>query len=427
MLATHPTVPALNIELVRAREVVAGTVDNWRDLGAAPAPLRLTNLASENQPGSVDAAAQALLEVSRDPQALAVVPASAVAPPVRVVSVDGTHPLRQPSEYPLTTLGVSPPPVSTATFVGDIMLGRRVGASLARSRDFVRPLRPLAQRLNSADVTVGNLESTLSRAGSPRQGGDSFAADPRVLRGLRAAGFDVLSLANNHTGDFGPRALVETVRRVDAAGIVGVGAGGNAQRAAVRGIVERAGIRFGFLAFNAIAETPRAGRRTPGAVSLRMPPRTGNEISQSELDAVIGAVQRLRSQVDVLVVLPHWGQQYTYRPVPAQRTVARVLVEAGADLVVGAHPHWVQGVEVHDDSVVVHSLGNFVFDMDFSRQTQEGVILEATFWGNRLKAVEFQPVRIGSDFAPRLLRGAAAQRVLDAMWDYSRAPFNGRG
>jgi poly-gamma-glutamate synthesis protein (capsule biosynthesis protein) len=136
------------------------------------------------------------------------------------------------------------------------------------------------------------------------------------------------------------------------------------------------------------------------------------------------AILELRSRVDVLIVLPHWGQQYTHRPVAAQRRVGRMLIDAGADLVVGSHPHWVQGAEMHRGGLIVHSLGNFVFDMDFSRQTQEGVVLDLTFWGSRLKAAEFQPVRIGRDFAPRPMSTRASQRVLGAMWRYSSAPFN---
>jgi poly-gamma-glutamate synthesis protein (capsule biosynthesis protein) len=370
-------------------------------------------------------AGETLLEVGSDVRALAVVPASAVGPTVRVVTIDGTDPLRQPADYPLTTPGVAPGRVTNVTVVGDIMLGRRVGRSLARSGDFAAVLRPLARRLAAADVTVGNLESTLSRAGAPRQGGDSFAADPRALGGLELAGFDVLSLANNHTGDFGPRALVETVRRVRANGIVPVGAGSNAAEAAKPAVVERSGIRFGFVAFNAIGETPRATARRPGAMSVRMPPRTG-PLSPGDLAAMQRAVSQLRSRVDVLIVLPHWGQQYTHRAVAAQRAVGRALIDSGADLVVGGHPHWVQGVDVHRGRLIVHSLGNFVFDMDFSRQTQEGVVLDLTFWGSRLKAAEWQPVRIGRDFAPRPMSASAGERVLDAMWAFSAGPFKRR-
>jgi poly-gamma-glutamate capsule biosynthesis protein CapA/YwtB (metallophosphatase superfamily) len=299
-----------------------------------------------------------------------------------------------------------------------------VGARMAAAGDFAAALRPTAARLASADLTVGNLESTLSRLGRPRQGGDSFGADPRVRRGLRLAGFDVLSLANNHTGDYGPASLVETVRRVRAAGIVPVGAGADLAEARQPAVVERNGIRFGVIAFDAIGETPAARAARPGAFRLRMQPRTG-PLVPADLERVLDTVRELRSRVDVLMVLPHWGTQYTTRTVADQRRVGRALVDAGADIVVGGHPHWVQGMELRRGAPIAYSLGNYVFDMDFSRQTREGALLELVFWGAELKAAELVPVRIGVDFAPRVASGPAGQAILERIWDASGRPLSG--
>jgi len=304
------------------------------------------------------------------------------------------------------------------TLVGDIMLGRGVGEVAAATGDPAAPLRPLQRRLAGADITVGNLESTLSRAGAPRQGDDSFAAPPGVLPGLADSGFDVLSLANNHTGDFGTAALVQTLRRVGGSPVEQVGAGRHVTGAWRPVVVRRHGVRFGFVAFNAIGETPRATASTPGVASVRMQPRTG-PLSAADLRRAVRTVRTLRrDRADVVVVLPHWGAQYTHVPVPAQRRVARALVEAGADVVVGGHPHWVQQVQRvrpgpdGGGGLVVHSLGNYVFDMDFSRQTQEGVICDLVFAGDRLRAVRFTPYVIGSDFAPRVVRGPQARQIL---------------
>jgi poly-gamma-glutamate synthesis protein (capsule biosynthesis protein) len=123
-----------------------------------------------------------------------------------------------------------------------------------------------------------------------------------------------------------------------------------------------------------------------------------------------------------VVVVPHWGEQYTHTPWPDQRTVARRLVGAGADLVVGGHPHWVQGVDAVAGVPVLHSLGNFVFDMDFMTETMEGVVLEATFWGPELKAVRLLPYRMDDgSFAPRRIAGAD---VLADVWSTSTGPFS---
>jgi poly-gamma-glutamate capsule biosynthesis protein CapA/YwtB (metallophosphatase superfamily) len=111
-------------------------------------------------------------------------------------------------------------------------------------------------------------------------------------------------------------------------------------------------------------------------------------------------------------VLPHWGTQYTHVAEPIQSLVGRRLVDAGADLVVGGHPHWVQGLERYKGAVIAHSLGNFVFDMDFMEQTMEGATLTATFRGDRLRGVELTPYRLDATFTPRPASGPEARAIL---------------
>jgi poly-gamma-glutamate synthesis protein (capsule biosynthesis protein) len=407
-VAVHPSRGRVRLTAAQARALAAGTVTDWAELGSPPGPLH---------PGTVR-------DVRRDRDAVAVVPVDLVDATVSLATVGGADPLRDAARYPLTTDGPAPPPVTTVTVAGDVMLGRRVGDRLAVTGDPALALRPMADRLAGADLTIGNLESTLSRAGAPRQGGDSFGAAPSVRAGLRLAGFDVLSLANNHTGDYGPEALVRTVRRVRAAGIEPLGAGPDRDAAARPVVVERNGTSFGLLAFDAIGESPRAGAGRPGVLRVRMEPRTG-PLDRGDLDQVTGLVRDLAARVDVVIVVPHWGTQYTHRTVRDQRRVARELVDAGADVVAGGHPHWVQGVEVVRGGFVAYSLGNFVFDMDFSRTTQEGALLELAFWGAELKGARLVPYVIGRDFAPRVAPGARGTAILDDVWRASGPPLRG--
>jgi poly-gamma-glutamate synthesis protein (capsule biosynthesis protein) len=403
VFAVHVRRPPADLTQRQAGLLLDGGVRRWSQLGLTGGRLTLTR-----NPAALRSLA---------PGTVAVVPASKVGPGVRVLSVEGVHPMRDPEDYPIRAAGPEPAPVTTLTVVGDIMLGRRVGERAAAAGDPSYPLRPMQRRLRSADITVGNLESTLSTDGSPTQGGDSFAADRRVARGLRAAGFDALSMANNHAGDYGETALVQTVDRLTDAGLRPFGAGRDLADARRAAVVERHGVRFGFVGFNAIGETPEAGPGQAGASSVSMPIRTG-PLDRAELDRVLADVRRLARRVDVVTVMPHWGDQYTERPLPIQEYVARRLVRAGADLVVGGHPHWVQGASLVGDSLVVQSLGNFAFDMT-TPETNEGLALEATYWGDELKSVDFVPYRIGDDHAPRVVPHDAAERMFANFWRFS--------
>ncbi|MDN4160797.1 CapA family protein [Nocardioides abyssi] len=385
----HASEPPLRLSSSTSARLVGGEVTRWRGrrvVATGPVERRLR-------------------AVERDPGTVAVVPVGAVRPTVVVARVDGRDPVRDD------------PRAVDLTVVGDVMLVRGVP-------DPWRALAPTAARLRGADVTVGNLESTLSLDGAPTQGGDSFGATPVLLGPLRRAGFDALSLANNHAGDFGERALLDTVRTLRASPIGVFGAGPDRAAAGRAAYVERSGVRFAFVGFNAIGETPRATPSSPGALSVRMPPRTGPRLVEADLRHVERTIARAGERADVVVALPHWGTQYTHRPEPVQRTVARRLVAAGADLVVGGHPHWVQGVDVVDGVPVAHSLGNFVFDMEFMEQTLEGVVLEATFWGSELKAVRLVPYAMDpTTFAPRFVRGERVAGILADVWSTSTGPY----
>ncbi|MFC9845759.1 CapA family protein [Streptomyces sp. NPDC060223] len=430
VLAVHPS-RAVGLSASRGLlgDVRSGRRLTWEQLGGTGGVARVVrgrHGADSGAAGAADASdAAAVLDVQRDPDTVAVVRADALGPGVAALPVDGRDPVGDPRGYPVQVgADAGPRAVATTLWTGDIMLGRRVGKEIAASGDPTLPFARTARRLAAADLTVGNLECTLSRAGPATQGDDSFAADPAALSGLREAGFDVLLLANNHLGDFGAEALRSTVSSARSAGFTTVGAGEDLAAAREPAIVRVGAVRFGILAFNAIGETPAAGPASAGAVQLRMPPRTG-PLSAADLAALEASVRALRARADVVVVCPHWGEQYTHTPVAAQHTVARRLVDAGADAIIASHPHWVQGMELYEGALIAHSLGNFVFDMTFSREVQQGVVLELVFWGAKAMAARLLPVRIGDGGVPSFLGAGSAEgrEILADVWGTSGAPF----
>ena len=157
-----------------------------------------------------------------------------------------------------------------------------------------------------------------------------------------------------------------------------------------------------------------------------MQPRTG-PLNPRDLRRLTSTIEDLTERADIVIGLPHWGDQYTNQPVQDQRRVGRAMLDAGADIVVGGHPHWVQGIQTHRDGLVVHSLGNFVFDMDFSQETEEGVLLELVWWGSELMGARFVPYVIDDHYLPRLAYGPRAEATLERMWAASDPPFGRLG
>jgi poly-gamma-glutamate capsule biosynthesis protein CapA/YwtB (metallophosphatase superfamily) len=217
-------------------------------------------------------------------------------------------------------------------FVGDIMLSRAVGARMQATNDWGYPFRKIADTLRAADLAIGNLECPVSEGGKNQYHLYSFRADPKTPAGLNEAGFGVVSLANNHMYDWGAPALLDTVRRVREAGVRTVGAGQNDLEAHYPLVVDLAGVRLAFLAYVDVEpKNAAAGPDRPGVAWL-------------DAERVLADIRFARSLADVLVVLPHWGIEYAKLPSRSQVALAHQMIDAGADLVIGGHPHVIQPV-----------------------------------------------------------------------------------
>lgn len=420
-----------------ASGLVTGSVKDWRSLDGRGAAVRLVlgpaaaaRLAGiwmllGRAPSSFHVAAseaEAAGAVSRDPAALGLVTGEALSPAVRTLRLGGADPLRKPSSYPLSVPGSGEAaPVITAIAFGDVLTSRTVDRKMVAAGDFRSPWRSVGEALAAADLAFGNFEGTIAHDARPRPGGTSFVSRVAVIEGFTFAGLDFLSLANNHVGDFGDRTLIETRTLIREAGIATAGAGADEAEARRPAILERHGVRFAFVSFNAIVGPPVATSDDPGAVWIHMAP--WNPFRQSELDRVAADVREARQQADVVIVYPHWGQEYTARPNPDQRRVAHALIDAGADMVIATHPHWVQGAEIYKGRLVAYSLGNFVFDQTWSKETQQGAALDLVFWGPRLVGASFIPVQIEDAHRPRFVDERTGAEILDRIWGASGEPY----
>jgi hypothetical protein len=225
----------------------------------------------------------------------------------------------------------------------------------------VHRVRPAVRRiLDDADLVVGNLEGPLTEHGSPSPRKCMMRGDPSWAEALARWNAHVLSLANNHIMDYGVRGLLRTIEVLRAAGLHHVGAGLNELEANAPVTIERRGVRLAFLARSMVTVRGRcyASGSAPGAAFFN-------------LEETLGQIRRLRREVDVVVVLMHWGVEHYGLPTPSQRRIGQCLAEEGADAVLGHHPHVFQGIEVKGRSPVAYSLGNFLFN-DFEWLFRDG-------------------------------------------------------
>ncbi|MBY0465850.1 MAG: CapA family protein [Burkholderiales bacterium] len=231
---------------------------------------------------------------------------------------------------------------------GDVMLADGPGQTIANGGD---PLALFDAALRSGDYALGNLELPVATVGKPLDSKIfSFRADPQVMRVLKGR-FNAMSVANNHSGDYGQAAFLETLQHLATAGIEQVGGGRNLAEAHKPLWIRQNGLAIAVLAYNEFK--PRsfeAGPDWPG-------------VAWSEDDRVVADITAARrAGADVIIPFMHWGWERERQPTDRQRQLARLMIDAGADLVVGGHPHVTQGVDTYKGKLIVYSLGNFVFD-----------------------------------------------------------------
>ena len=323
---------------------------------------------------------------------------------------------------PAPTLTLAPPataspmvptsqPAIRLLFTGDISPGRCVYHYAAEAHDMTLPYRPLAGLLQGADITIGSLDATLSDFNPPVPCIETrnLMAPAASVQGLQFAGFDVITVATNHAKDCGvergcrDQSLFDTLANLRQAGITPVGAGKTLTEALTPAILTVQGVRFAFLGFSAVSSDLWATAATPGTAPFKK-------------ELYLAAIRQARENADVVIVMPHWGAEYFSEINWEQYNGAASLIEAGATLVVGNHPHRAQGREIFvNGAVAVYALGNFIFDQQWSDKTQyvqEGLLLSATFTGAHLQSTDLIPIHIYDDFQPRLASVEEGREIL---------------
>ena len=294
----------------------------------------------------------------------------------------------------ISTGFIAPKPQSEKIiFVGDIMLDRGVEAVTNEfgGGNYNFPFLKIADYLSGADLTVGNLEGPVSDKGYNVGSIYSFRDNPKAIDGLKSAGFDLVSLANNHMFDYTRAALEDTFSLLEDAGIGYTGAGFSKEKALEPKVFTLSdGTKIAFLAFSNLgSKNWEAQTSTAGLAWL----------DQESLDS---SIAKARIEADIVVVMFHWGEEYQTLSNDEQKRFARLAIDAGADLVVGHHPHVAQEVEQYKGKYIAYSLGNFVFDQSFSKETMEGLALEVSIQNKKITKAIAQKIKMNGFYQPEL-------------------------
>jgi poly-gamma-glutamate synthesis protein (capsule biosynthesis protein) len=288
--------------------------------------------------------------------------------------------------------------------VGDIMLAGRWAATIRKSGyDF--PFRGVAAELKKGDITIANLETPIARSGVEfTEKKFRFRGEPAIAPALKASGINLVTIANNHSMDFGGEALIETLQHLGDNGIGWVGAGKNLDEARKALHCTIKGKKFAFLGYSLTQPTEFfAGRNRPGTAP-------GFEKN------VVEDITKARKDADHVIVSFHWGTEGKTAVQDYQRVIAHRAIDAGADVIIGHHPHVLRGVERYKNGIVFYSLGNFTF-AGKSRTADASAIVQLRFNDGKREA-ELLPLdilyrRVG--FQPQLLSGDRAADIIERL------------
>lgn len=451
-----------DLTLGQAVDLLTGAVTDWGQVGGTHRPVRLAFSdpaqltavgtlsgrpdAHPSVAARVDSAPALLADTGAGQDEAAVVPWSGPWLRSKALRIDGRFP--DDTDYPLATelllsplrketqavadqagpalaARLAPSRAGTVSIdaMGDFMLARGV-ATMVQRHGPEWPFARVSDRLRTADLRFGNLEFALTDRGTQTHKDYTFRAPPNAVQSLSWAGLNVVDLANNHVLDYGGQGLLDTVTALARNGILHAGAGADAESAHAPAIVEINGLRIAWLAYVNVPDDSVTGFV---ARSLEAGPgRPG--VAWGTADAIGRDVSVARQHADLVIVALHAGFEYTAEPNSVQKELAHAAIDAGAALVLGAHPHVLQGLEYYHGGLIDYSLGNFIFDLDESDLAHYGlpsvltIILRVSLDAHGVTGLEVYPAIINrNDFRPEPVLGDAARLVYDRLYQLTNA------
>jgi len=284
--------------------------------------------------------------------------------------------------------------------VGDVLLDRGIRTSIQKNGvDY--PFEEVSTFIRGHDLAFCNLECPLFSSSTPLNKRYCFAAEPTYLEGLKNAGFNVISIANNHTIDQGRDAFLKTKSLLEEQGLYPVGGGKNQKEAQGPTIIERKGLRFAFFGY--------IDMLLEGITCLEDKPAP----AWATTEEIIEEIKKVRDKVDFVIISFHWGVEFQHTPTINQVETAHRLIDAGADLILGHHPHVLQSIENYKGRYIIYSFGNFVFDQHKLPQRQS-MIFCCTFKKGEIKDAYFIPILI-KDFKPNVAKGEERKDIIETI------------
>lgn len=288
------------------------------------------------------------------------------------------------------------------SLVGDIMLDGRVRAQINENgTEYLWEM--VKEYFQNDDITIGNLETSITTRGTKWEDKKyNFRSDPKNLITMKESGIDVLTLGNNHTLDYGYEGLLDTLEYLDKSDIKRVGGGKNKKEAMEGVIIDKDGLKVAVLSFSRVVPDVRwyATDKRPGIVGAYDP----------HINEVIAKIEEIKKESDVVILSIHWGIERSIEPRKEEVALAKKLIDAGADVIMGHHPHVLQGVEIYKGKPIFYSLGNFMFGKR-NDITAETMIAQVNFKDKEIDNIRIIPCSMTSGRPVPVMDGERLEKI----------------